>query len=247
MWYCGKDHTLRYGDVDNSRVILQLQKRFGLVIVQYKPTARNYLHDTVLVTYLRRRRIRPSREIAPKTDEASLWHARAFHTGPDILDHLTRHAIGVRIRCPTTVQCEACALAKARTAVSRSPKTDVSRQPLWRISVVSVSRSLRAVSIGPICTFSSCCKIFCLRIKYWLFLPWMWTCQDDAFSLMCSEHALCRKAVGVFSRLCFTWVGAVRCETSSFLTLAVSFSGIFHTVCRRFVLLWRCMWRDRPA
>ncbi|KAI7772911.1 hypothetical protein LA080_013431 [Diaporthe eres] len=55
----------------------------------------------------------------PLTSEALLWHGRLGHPGPRALEHLVNTSQGVRIRGPTTIKCEACALAKITRQIRR--------------------------------------------------------------------------------------------------------------------------------
>lgn len=58
----------------------------------------------------------------PLTSEAILWHGRLGHPGPKALEHLVNSSQGVRIRGSTTVECEACALAKITRQIRRLPR-----------------------------------------------------------------------------------------------------------------------------
>lgn len=50
------------------------------------------------------------------------WHLRLGHAGPDPLSRLVNAAEGVRIRGPSTVECDACAQGKMTRQVSRAPR-----------------------------------------------------------------------------------------------------------------------------
>ena len=54
--------------------------------------------------------------------DAVRWHQRLGHPGPDALEHLVNCSEGVRLRGPTTVQCDACGTSKIRRQVRRQPR-----------------------------------------------------------------------------------------------------------------------------
>ena len=47
----------------------------------------------------------------------NLWHRRLGHIGSDLLSHLARETLGVRLQAPRTAECDDCALAK----ITRKP------------------------------------------------------------------------------------------------------------------------------
>src|SRR5881275_1547514 len=51
-----------------------------------------------------------------------LWHLRLGHPGPQALEHLVNSSHGVRIKGVTTVECDACALSKAKRQIRRQPR-----------------------------------------------------------------------------------------------------------------------------
>ena len=61
---------------------------------------------------------RPSRAVA------DTWHLRLGHPGPQALRHLVNSSQGVRIRGPTTTQCDGCATAKIKRKIRRAPRND---------------------------------------------------------------------------------------------------------------------------
>ena len=50
---------------------------------------------------------------------ANLWHLRLGYPGPQALEHLVHSTQGVRIKGPTTVQCDACGVLKAKRQIRR--------------------------------------------------------------------------------------------------------------------------------
>lgn len=59
---------------------------------------------------------------APLTGEAIRWHSRLGHPGPQALEHLISASQGVRIRGPTTVECDACGISKIKRQIRRAPR-----------------------------------------------------------------------------------------------------------------------------
>jgi hypothetical protein len=58
----------------------------------------------------------------PAIGDAIRWHRRLGHPGPGALEHFVNCSKGVRIRGPTTVECEACAVAKIKRQIRRQPR-----------------------------------------------------------------------------------------------------------------------------
>src|SRR5204863_1369495 len=58
----------------------------------------------------------------PCTADTMRWHRRLAHPGPGALEHLVNCSQGVRIRGPTTVECDACGIAKAKEQIHRQPR-----------------------------------------------------------------------------------------------------------------------------
>ncbi|RKK13961.1 hypothetical protein BFJ66_g18204, partial [Fusarium oxysporum f. sp. cepae] len=59
---------------------------------------------------------------APLTGEAIRWHSRLGHPGPQALERLISASQGVRIRGPTTVECDACGISKIKRQIRRAPR-----------------------------------------------------------------------------------------------------------------------------
>jgi hypothetical protein len=55
----------------------------------------------------------------PIAADAMLWHQRLGHPGTQAIEHLVNSSAGVRLVGPTTVECDACGIAKARRQVSK--------------------------------------------------------------------------------------------------------------------------------
>jgi len=58
----------------------------------------------------------------PQKALAHVWHQRLGHPGPQALEHLVNCSKGVRIKGPTTVQCDVCGQAKIRQQTRRASR-----------------------------------------------------------------------------------------------------------------------------
>ena len=57
-----------------------------------------------------------------------MWHLRLGHPGPEAFRHFQGHSRGVRVKgAVTTVECDACACAKAKQLIRREPRDPVLR------------------------------------------------------------------------------------------------------------------------
>ena len=54
-------------------------------------------------------------------EEASIWHRRLGHLGPQTLKECARRNLGAIIKGPKTHECEVCAVSKAYRYISRAP------------------------------------------------------------------------------------------------------------------------------
>lgn len=72
------------------------------------------------ITRPKRRRRCTTKDPRPvATGNGLLWHRRMGHPGPLALLTLRRNSLGVRLKGPSTVQCEACALGKIHRQITR--------------------------------------------------------------------------------------------------------------------------------
>ena len=76
----------------------------------------------------------PYHSRAPQKAIAKLWHLRTGHPNAEALQRLVSHSIGVKVKGPTTVECEQCATSKARRVISRAPK----ERPLVAGEIIAV-------------------------------------------------------------------------------------------------------------
>jgi hypothetical protein len=146
IWCSGYDATLRFGPVEESIVVRELERKFNIVFFEYKPLS-NYLklpHEVpisapVLVYPALERqlhsRFRKSRDyLKPRTDSEDVWHARAGHLGPEALRALVDHARNVKISGIPRVKCSFCATTHAKQVVSRRTSERKSPRPFFRVS-----------------------------------------------------------------------------------------------------------------
>jgi hypothetical protein len=146
IWCSGYDATLRFGPVEESVVVRELERKFNIVFFEYKPLS-NYLklpHEVpisapVLVyPALERelhRRFRRSRDyLKPRIDSEDVWHARAGHLGPEALRALVQHARNVHISGTPRLKCSFCATTHAKQVVSRRTSERKSPRPFFRVS-----------------------------------------------------------------------------------------------------------------
>jgi hypothetical protein len=148
-WHCGLDDTVRWGSELNSVVVLHLQRRFRLNVVQYIPLKRSFFlsdqrSDILVCSAFQTGDLHPRRSKLPsrmayrskrrnREDSVELWHRRAGHLGPEALLRAVECARGVRIKGPATFECQACALGKVKKQISLESSENRSRQPFWRI------------------------------------------------------------------------------------------------------------------
>ncbi|RKK15640.1 hypothetical protein BFJ66_g18041, partial [Fusarium oxysporum f. sp. cepae] len=55
----------------------------------------------------------------PRSGDETFWHLRLGHPGPEALKHLVGQSRGVKIRGISTVECDACGMAKVKRQVRR--------------------------------------------------------------------------------------------------------------------------------
>ena len=63
----------------------------------------------------------PAYSTQPKTAHeiiVDIWHQRLGHPGPDALAHLSTTTVGTKLKGPTTIECETCAVMKAHKIIS---------------------------------------------------------------------------------------------------------------------------------
>ena len=150
VWYCGFDCTLRFGDLNRSVKIKQLERRFNLTFFEYKPISHCSIFPLCIpvssagiVSYetsfwnvfftARDRRSRTRALPGPREDTEELWHLRAGHLGPEALRALVKNVRNVKIRGTPLIDCASCSLAHAQNVVSRVRSSNRSTRPFWRV------------------------------------------------------------------------------------------------------------------
>ncbi|RYO83029.1 hypothetical protein DL764_009516 [Monosporascus ibericus] len=61
--------------------------------------------------------------LKPLKGDATLWHRRLAHLGPRALEKVVQAVTGAKIQLPSKIDCQDCAIGKARKKVSRRPQT----------------------------------------------------------------------------------------------------------------------------
>ena len=105
---------------DNTEVAL-LKEMFDQNVLEYVPLdIHRPTHDFVFKAHQSSRT--PVSKRRPRPTTAQIWHERLGHPNPEALQRLVNASIGVRVKGPTTVQCDQCGTAKAKRIVSRAPR-----------------------------------------------------------------------------------------------------------------------------
>ncbi|KAG7001233.1 hypothetical protein FOFC_03480 [Fusarium oxysporum] len=105
-----------------------VQDIYGQYVIEYQPVA-------ITPAALTAHKFNSYSKRAPLTGEAIRWHSRLGHPGPQALEHLVSASQGVRIRGPTTAECDACGLSKVKRQVRRAPRQQPGQAAGERIAV----------------------------------------------------------------------------------------------------------------
>jgi len=73
--------------------------------------------------------------VLPRTDSvatADVWHQRFGHCGPRVLEEIGKALIGVKLKGPSTCECEVCAVSKMHKIISRRPR-DRATKPFEKV------------------------------------------------------------------------------------------------------------------
>ena len=59
----------------------------------------------------------------PEIASAKAWHLKLAHAGSDVIAHLQDAVIGAKVdrKGPSTIECETCAVSKAKQIIARQP------------------------------------------------------------------------------------------------------------------------------
>lgn len=110
-------------------VVCDITDKYDQFVIESIPEDRP---EDAFVT--RRHRFNSWTERGPTKAIARLWHLRLGHPGPQALEHLVNASRGVKIKGPTTTQCDSCAVSKIKRQVRREPRNTGSR-PAERLAV----------------------------------------------------------------------------------------------------------------
>lgn len=58
----------------------------------------------------------------PSEAEAKLWHLRMGYLGPEFIAQLIKRTEGVRIKGPSTTECDVCGTLKGKQQIRREPR-----------------------------------------------------------------------------------------------------------------------------
>jgi transposase InsO family protein len=143
MWWHGGNNELWIGEGNRAKLLCKLEMKYRMSVVEYDPlTYFTFLTASPAVFAVPRkpakRATRPPRYAkslhrTPRVDIADLWHERAGHPGPRVLEHLASHVNGARLKGPSTVKCAVCAVSKAKNVVSRRKPSRQPFRPFERI------------------------------------------------------------------------------------------------------------------
>ena len=108
-------HCLR--NLSNNSILAYIDRCHEQYVLEHIP------NDLSRATFFARRN-RFNTHVPRRASKAlgDLWHLRLGHPGPRALEHLVNHSRGVRIKGPTTVECDDCGLAKAKRHIRRAPR-----------------------------------------------------------------------------------------------------------------------------
>ena len=116
IWWDTRPQTTALRRADGTALGI-LEERYGQFVLEYVPTN----HDRAAF-FTRRNRLSSWTKRGPRRAEAWLWHLRLGHPGPKALEHLVNSSEGVRIKGPTTTQCDSCAQAKMKRQIQRAAR-----------------------------------------------------------------------------------------------------------------------------
>ena len=101
----------------NGSILCHLSDRYSQYVLEDLPAT-----VSSAAFFVRRNRFNTYTQPRPSKAVANLWHLRLGHPGPQALEHLVHSTQGVRIKGPTTVQCDACGVSKAKRQIRRRPR-----------------------------------------------------------------------------------------------------------------------------
>ena len=93
------------------------------------------LNTTLAIKRPQRFTRQSTRPRQPAWATSDIWHKRMGHLGPAALAKLGTQTIGVRLRGPSTSQCQDCAMAKITRQISRRPDPNKSTKPFHTVHI----------------------------------------------------------------------------------------------------------------
>ena len=121
MWWDNSPGNDCVRKADNS-VLCHLTDRYGQYVLEDLPHTSSTPVSTAAFFTTRRNKFNTYTQKRPNKAVANLWHLRLGHPGLQALEQLVHHTQGVRIKGPTTVQCDACGISKAKRQIQRKPR-----------------------------------------------------------------------------------------------------------------------------
>src|SRR5256714_8466395 len=104
----------------NRQPIYRVQDLHHQFVLEFKEVTVRNLYHPELNCFLTHRH-----SVLPRTDSvatADIWHQRFGHCGPRVLEEIGNALTGVKLKGPSTCECEVCAVSKMHKIVSRRPR-----------------------------------------------------------------------------------------------------------------------------
>ena len=129
IWWDNRPGSNYLRQLRGSIVCLLLDK-YDQFVLEYLPE-----NVTRASFFVRRNKFNSYTGRRPVSAEAITWHLRLGHPGLQALDHLVNQSRAVKLRGPTTVECDACGVSKAKRQISRIPRDPLETGPGLRLAV----------------------------------------------------------------------------------------------------------------
>jgi len=104
----------------NRQPIYRVQDLHHQFVLEFNEVTVRNLYHPELNCFLTHRH-----SVLPRTDSvatADIWHQRFGHCGPRVLEKIGNALTGVKLKGPSTCECEVCAVSKMHKIVSRRPR-----------------------------------------------------------------------------------------------------------------------------
>ena len=104
----------------NKQPIYHVQDLHHQFVLEFNEvTVRNLYHPELNCFLTHRHSVLPR---ADSVATADIWHQRFGHCGPRVLEEIGNALTGVKLKGPSTCECEVCAVSKMHKIVSRRPR-----------------------------------------------------------------------------------------------------------------------------